>query len=128
MKRSKLLLGPLQKRVLYWATVLLWLTGAGWLVRPAPLWLKIHGAAAIAFLLVFGTLLDQHIPAGLRQEEERPSGVWLAILCGLLVLTGWGLYYFGNEALRQWTSRLHWAVGLVLPVLLFLHVKFRKNL
>ena len=37
---------------------------------------------------------------------------------GILTVTGYGLYYAGGESLRAWTSWIHLAVGLALPLLL----------
>jgi len=129
MKHLKLLLlGPRQKFFLYLGTSVLWATGAWWLARPAPLWMKIHGAAAFVFLLVFGSLLYQHVPAGWAHEKQRGSGGGLIALCGTLILSGWGLYYFGNEDLRRWTSGLHSYLGLALPILITLHVWLGRRL
>jgi EamA domain-containing membrane protein RarD len=126
VKHSKLLLSPLQKRSLYGTTGLLWLSGAVWLyldeINPLKLWMKLHGAAAMIFLMVFGSLLFHHVPNGWKQDRQRPSGVPLIVLCGILTITGWGLYYWASEAIRRWTSLLHTAVGLFLPVIISLHV------
>jgi hypothetical protein len=127
VKRSKVLLAPLHKQLLYVVIALLWLSGAVWIylyeTSPSrPLWMKIHGAAAMVFLILFGTLLMQHVPEGWRQDRQRSSGVSLLGLCGLLIVTGWGLYYWGDDTLRQWTTVIHTGVGLALPVLIWLHV------
>jgi hypothetical protein len=122
MKKTKLLLEPIQKRMLYLTTGLLWLTGTWWLLRPAPLWLKIHGAAAMAFLIIFGTLLIQHVPAGWRQGDQRPSGGFLLTVCSILIVSGWGLYYLGDESMRHWTSIIHSVFGVALPIVIFAHV------
>jgi hypothetical protein len=39
-----------------------------------------------------------------------------------LTITGYGLYYAGGERLRAWTSWIHLAVGLALPILLLIHI------
>ena len=139
MKRSEALLPPMQKRLLYGATALLWLSGALWLyykyfgqvqgdyglqASPAqPILLEIHGAAAMAFLMLFGSLLIQHVPVGWKQNRQRPSGVSVITLCGVLILTGWGLYYLGSDHFRRWTSWTHSILGLALPILIWIHVR-----
>jgi hypothetical protein len=120
------------KRALYSVCALLWLSGAWWLYlsllgaqageSTAPLLLEIHGAAAMAFLLVFGALVPDHLPRGWRQKRERVSGLSLATLCGILIVSGWGLYYFGQEELRAATSVVHSVLGILLPCALGVHV------
>jgi hypothetical protein len=117
---------------LYGICALLWLSGAWWLYLSlrgvqagdptAPLLLEIHGAAAIAFLLAFGALLPDHLPRGWRQKRERVSGLSLVTLSGILVVSGWGLYYFGEEDLRAATSAVHSVLGVLLPGALGVHV------
>ena len=46
---------------------------------------------------------------------------------GILTITGYGLYYAGGERLRAWTSWIHLAVGLALPLLLILHIWLGKR-
>ena len=64
----------------------------------------------------------EHVPAGWKQGEQRPVGGSLLAFCALLTVSGWGLYYVGNESCRQWTSGFHYVVGVLLPVVIFLHV------
>jgi MFS family permease len=121
-----------QKRALYAVSALLWLSGAWWLYLSllgrqaedptAPLLLEVHGAAAMGFLLVLGALLTDHLPRGWRQERERASGLSLVTLCAILIISGWGLYYFGQEQLRAATSWVHSVLGLLLPCAVGVHV------
>jgi len=127
MKPPKILLEPWQRQVLYLATALLWLSGAFWLYLSMddpsrPLWMKIHGAAAMVFLMLFGMMFVRHVPSGWQQKPQRPSGVSIITVCGVLILTGWGLYYLGADDLRHWTSLLHWGLGLLFPAILALHI------
>ena len=129
--KSYVLVSPLEKRLLYSACALLWLSGAVWLylhyfgqvqtdygpqVSPwQPLCLKIHGAAAMGFLMILGAFFLQHVPAGWQQKNQRPSGSSLIAVAALLVVTGWGLYYVGSERLRHATSLIHSMLGFCLP-------------
>ncbi len=135
-RASKGIVKPWQKSLLYWAIAFLWLTGVGWLYfRYGTHWedlesnsnstqvllLKVHGAAAMFFLVVLG-LVIHHIGSGWRQKRQRLSGSLLAISCGALILTGWGLYYVGQESVRDIISQAHSWVGLFLPLIIFIHV------
>ena len=101
LRKKSATLGVWQKRLLYGVFAVLWLTGAVWLYQPHPFWLKVHGVAAMAFLMSFGALLLEHVPTGWDLNEHRPSGGSLLGASGVLILTGWGLYYFGNEEKRS---------------------------
>lgn len=48
--------------------------------------------------------------------------------CALLTLTGYMLYYTGNEAVRDGASYLHTGIGLALPILLALHTWSKARL
>jgi hypothetical protein len=133
-------LGPLQKKTLYSGLALLWLSGVFWLyfqflanqsegtVSLVQTWsLKIHGAAAMAFLVILGALLPVHVRLAWKQNRNRVAGAWLLSLNAFLILTGWMLYYTGNEMTRPWISALHWGVGLGLPFFVYLHIRFARR-
>lgn len=124
------------RQALYTAVGVLFITGAAWLVGDrsqvfsrADAWqevsaylLMFHGGAAMAFLLLLGALLALHVRVTWRVGKNRPMGIIMLASNALLIGTAFGLYYFGSEGLRRWTSDLHIAVGLGLPILLALHV------
>lgn len=84
--------------------------------------LTIHGLFAAASLLVIGSLLPLHIKFAWRARRNRVNGVFFISIVTLLILSGYALYYIGNERLRSWTSWIHLIVGLALPVLLVFHI------
>jgi cation transport ATPase len=91
--------------------------------HPAELWMqRLHGAAAMLALVLFGTLLLSHMLAAWRAGRNRRTGMSLAILFGILIATGYALYYVGNEQLRAWASWGHLWVGLALPLIVAVHV------
>jgi hypothetical protein len=124
---------------LHAAAGLLFATGAAWLVlhhflqvpgefgdEPTPFepWcLKLHGAAAMAFLVLLGTLVRGHVPGGWRSGRNRLSGVGLVSANLVLVATGWALYYIGSEAARPILSVVHWGLGAGLPLALLWHAR-----
>lgn len=131
------------RRWLYFFASLLWLTGLGWLIahyalrsgdplsgaHPAEPWLlRMHGAAVVGFLVVFGALLPGHIWRGWRQGLNRGSGLAAIAVAAILTLSGYGLYYLVSDEWRGWTSRIHWAIGLASAALLVVHVLLGKRL
>lgn len=134
---KKHVLRPLHKKMLYGISALLWLSGTVWLYfryyppmqgefgvqsHPAQTFcMKLHGAAAMGFLVILGMAL-YHIPPGWRKKRQRPSGLSLLVICCLLILTGWGLYYSGNDDRRGFISASHSILGVLLPMIIFFHV------
>lgn len=115
-------------------------SGAGWLVchywlrtpgpAPHPLevwWLRLHGAAMIGFLVVFGTLLPRHVKLGWRQGLNRGSGLPVLFATAFLALSGYGLYYVVSDEWRDRIGVLHWAVGLAAVAAIGLHIALGKQ-
>jgi len=124
------------------ATVLVLLvSGASWLIAhyfmhatgelapllPLESWsLRVHGIAAYVFVLVFGSMTAVHIVLGWRARRNRGSGAGFVIAAALLLASALGLYY-GPESAHAATSGLHWAVGLALLPLLWLHIVIARR-
>jgi branched-subunit amino acid transport protein len=130
------------KRSIHFVALAVLLTGIVWLaLRFAPgNWiddassrhlqaqlLKFHGAAAMLALIALGTLLIAHIVPGLKNPQNRVAGITLLACAGTLVLTGWGLYYVGDDELRRWASNIHIAIGAAVTFSFIWHVRFRKR-
>jgi hypothetical protein len=102
--------------------------GAGELPHPLEAWsLRLHGLAAFAGLFVLGALAAAHIPQGWRLSQrrrwagQRGSGVLLCAMGGILVLSGYLLYYFASESVRPALGWAHAAIGLTMAVLIASH-------
>ena len=132
MQRSTFRLNRPFKALVYLSFGVLLLTGAWWmyeqshlddlyLVTLPRLLMKIHGGAAMLALLVLGAL-TVHIRRGWKAHKNRLSGALLMAVNVFLIVTGYGLYYAGGEALREWLSRWHAWLGLASGVLLPAHV------
>jgi magnesium-transporting ATPase (P-type) len=130
----------LQRYFLYGVLALLFFSGAGWAywndlvsspgdfeISAKALAMKIHGAAAMAILVLVGMLLTGHVRFAWRARRNRGNGSLFLGTFGILTVTGYGLYYAGGETLRAWTSWIHLAVGLALPLLLILHIWLGKR-
>ena len=144
MQRNDTRLGSTHRAWLFGVFAAAFITGTAWWVlhhwfqvdgefgpapHPAEAWLiRLHGAAAMLALILFGSLLTLHVkPAWLARRNRRSGGLLFA-LNTLLALTGYALYYAGGELLRSFASYTHLALGLTLPVLLILHIVLgRRN-
>lgn len=138
MRRNAFQLSRRHKAVLYAVTAAVFLSGVAWeglhrfwLVEgefgpapnPAEPWLlKAHGAAAMAMLLLLGTLIPIHIKRSWQARQNRATGVLLTGFFAVLTLSGYGLYYAAGEKLRAVTGAAHLWVGLVLPAILIGHI------
>jgi len=124
-------------------SIALLISGALWLVfhyfvtiggefgeRRHPLeawWLRLHGAAAMAFLIALGTLLPIHVRRAWQLGRNNLTGVAVLSVVAALVITGYGLYYAGGENLRVWISVVHWVIGLTGIPVLILHASVGKR-
>jgi hypothetical protein len=91
----------------------------GWL---KPWLMRIHGATAMASLIMLGFLIPRHMQRGWAQDRNRLTAVGLVSGCLFLILSGYGLYYCGDETLRAWLSSAHSASGVLLPMILVWHI------
>jgi hypothetical protein len=124
--------------LVYGALSALVVTGAWWAVvhyfpaaagmdelraaRTSSLLMKVHGAVAMAALILLGMLICQHVPAGWKTTYNRTSGVLALAVLSLLVLTGYLLYYAGDEVYRSFASYAHLGVGLALALVVIAHL------
>ena len=138
MKRRGIQLSPRHKRWFYAVSVTLFLSGAAWvlldwlternearadLLRSLKPWmLKLHGAAAMAFLVALGILIPTHIKRAWSARRNRMNGGFFVAVMALLVVTGYGLYYFGDDGWRTAASWIHLILGFGTPALLGLHI------
>ena len=76
----------------------------------------------MATLVLSGTVLTAHVRFAWRAGRNRTNGSIFLGAFGILTITGYGLYYAGDERLRAWTSWIHLGVGLALPILLLIHI------
>ena len=130
-------LSDARRRAIYTVGAGIWLTGASWLLfhyllasngpfgpspHPLEFWSRAaHGAFGFASLWVFGMLWGAHVVEGWRSLRRRWSGSLLFILFAWLVVSGYLLYYLGNDGLISAISLVHWAVGLATPLPFLLH-------
>ena len=137
MKRRGLKLSRRHRWSLYLAFLALLLTGLAWAwlhrldetgIASAswrelkPGLMKVHGFAAVGFVLLLGTLLPVHVRHSWHARRNRPNGVFFLSAVSLLTLTGYALYYLGDEKLRSLCSDVHFWLGAAIPLLLIWHI------
>ena len=130
--QEKVRLNPAHRRFLYLTFGMLWLSGVLWLVAEwfkeldlgptrTPLQsqsMKIHGVAMLVYVSMLGTLWT-HVRRGFALRASRLSGSVVIAVNVVLTVSGWILYYLANDTVRQWSSLVHWTLGLaVLPLLI----------
>ncbi len=128
---------------IYWVSALLMASGLGWLIAhyflatagefgethhfSEPWWLKLHGALAMVFLIVFGALLPAHAFRAWRLNKNRKSGAVIMGITVILVVSAYGLYYAGGDVLRDWLGVIHWVTGLMAAAGLTVHIWMGKR-
>ena len=126
-----------QRLTLYAASLALFLSGISWawihhldeagragdeLVRMKSWLIAIHGLSAMIFVLLLGTLLVGHVRRAWHAHKNRANGVFFLGLIALLTLSGYALYYLGDEHVRASVSNFHLWLGVAAPALLIWHI------
>lgn len=120
---------------LYAAFAVVFVTGAVWLVadnlkdsasefwqEAAATLLMCHGGGAMITLMMLGALVPVHMRYGWRSSKNLVTGITVATVNAALIVTAFGLYYLGSEAVRPWISWIHIAAGFFLALMLPLHI------
>ena len=129
-------LKPSFRYAIYAAFAVLLLTGAGWFIadwqkdissdeiwqQVAANMLMVHGGAAMLALMMIGALIPLHLLRSWRAKKNRVTGSVMATFSAVLIVTAFGLYYLGSEAVRPWISWIHIGAGLLLALMFPLHI------
>jgi hypothetical protein len=113
----------IQRWLVYASSALLVITGLAWaFVHYFGDAAGLDSRAAMAALIVIGALLPHHVPGGWTAKLNRKSGVTTLVVASMLVLTGYLLYYTGDETYREFASYFHLGAGLAFAALLIFHI------
>jgi hypothetical protein len=119
---------------IYAGFAVLFLTGAGWLVadwrkdgdeiwqQVAANMLMVHGGVAMLTLMALGALIPLHFLRAWRAGKNLVSGSIMAAFNTMLIITAFGLYYLGSEAVRPWMSWIHIGAGLCVSLMFPIHI------
>lgn len=138
MSAPAIRLGLWHQTYLYTMGALLVLSGTLWVVfyyfvriegefglmpHPLQVWfLRVHGIAAAAFLIGFGSVLPGHVRRAWGARRNRITGIIFFAVMLILILTGYLLYYVGSDSVRSVMAVAHWAIGIGWPLLVAWHV------
>jgi len=86
--------------------------------------MQVHGALAMVMVFVGGSLVS-HVVRAWPTGIKRRSGIGVISAFGVLVCSGWALYYLGSDAGREVAAVGHWIVGMIFPALIGVHVRLR---
>ena len=138
MKRHNLKLGKSGRALLYTSSLLLLGSGLTWtwiqrldlagelteaLRQYKPWLLRIHGFAALAFAIQFGAILQGHVRRAWGPGHNRGNGILILALLSLLIVSGYSLYYLGDEAWRNALAQGHVWLGVASPLLMIWHIR-----
>lgn len=84
--------------------------------------LMIHGAAAFAVMMAYGSVMMNHISATWRLKRLRGFGITLTIVLLFQVISAYLLYYLSSDEVRGVFANLHALVGLSFPLILTIHI------
>ena len=85
-----------------------------------------HGITATFCLMIFGSLMTQHIRVAWQLKKNRVSGGISIFTIGLIILSGLGLYYAeeDQQMIYEWA---HIVMGLLVVFLIPIHIIFGRK-
>jgi hypothetical protein len=88
--------------------------------------LIVHGITATFCLMIFGSLMTQHIRVAWQLKKNRVSGGISIFTIGLIILSGLGLYYAeeDQQMIYEWA---HIVMGLLVVFLIPIHIIFGRK-
>ncbi len=95
----------------------------GWLGAQAGAHslLALHGITAALAVMAFGAVIPAHIRISWMAKRNRASGIAMCVFMGVLIGSGWALYY-GSEEIRDGAVFTHLALGIGALALFPLHL------
>jgi hypothetical protein len=135
---------PAALRLAIWVVLgALWASGCGWLALhfgfevptafgplPNP-WeasvIEAHGILAVAAVFLIGWVSASHIRERWTGRRNRISGMTLAAVAALLVVSGYMLYYSTDRS-HAVAAAAHEVIGVLAVVLAITHWRIRRRL
>ncbi|MFT4075470.1 MAG: hypothetical protein QM647_08050 [Asticcacaulis sp.] len=89
--------------------------------------IKAHGAFAFLALWFGGMMWGTHMLKAWSQKRRRWTGTILLLVFAALIVSGYLLYYAGDESIREKASLIHWVIGLAVVLVYLLHRISKKS-
>lgn len=83
--------------------------------------MKWHGAFTMIALITGGKFINDHILIHIKNKTNRKSGLILVGTLFTLSLTGYFLYYAGNQTFREINGYIHTSFGVALLGIVLYH-------
>ena len=89
--------------------------------------LQLHGFSAFLMLMSLGAIFASHIPKNWHYNRGKKSGSTISSFIIFSVLSAYSLYYLVGEDWHTFLVNSHAIIGLLLPLILFFHIKFARK-
>jgi hypothetical protein len=127
---------PGLRRAVQWCSTALWLSGGAWLIlhyvfanagefgstpnSAEPAVLRVHGWIAVGAVFLAGWVTAMHVGPRWSAGPRRVSGIVLAAVAVVLILTGYALYYTTGN-LNGIAAATHEVIGVIALVAALAH-------
>jgi len=85
-----------------------------------------HGVAAILASVALGSILPNHLKAGLKAKRKLLSGISQLGFLLTLVISG-ALLYYGSAEIRDSVVFIHWLIGVAFFAIFLLHSLYLRK-
>lgn len=89
--------------------------------------LQLHGLAAFVMLMSLGAIISAHVPKNWRYQRGKKTGITILSAVAFSMITAYSLYYLVSEDWHTLLANSHAIMGLMLPVILFIHITFARK-
>jgi len=129
-------MSPVLRTLVYGAAALLWTSGVVWLVlhygfaqhtafgplpNPwEPALMRVHGLLAVAAVFLLGWITAGHVSERWQSRPRRISGLLLAAIGLVLIVSGYALYYTTGSP-HEAAALAHEILGVAALIAAFAH-------
>lgn len=89
--------------------------------------LQLHGLAAFVMLMSLGAIFASHVPKNWRYQRGKKTGIAILSAVSFSMITAYSLYYLVSEDWHTMLANSHAIIGLMLPTILFIHIKLARQ-